>query len=391
MSLNDVIINKRSGGLGRRAPNGDMISGLLANGVAASGGAQLDTVYRLRSVQDALALKINAAYDTATILLYEHIAEIFRINPSCDLYLMLAAQNVTYANLLDPAEDYATKLLREANGDIRQLAVAFNPAVAVTDTTALVAAIAKAQSLAVSQYAAHMPVEILLEGKGFDPDTALPIRTRNAENITVMFGQALSVATTHPTYAAVGTLLGAVSKARVNENIGWVQNFNMYGGNLETAAIGGVPYHTLSQGTINTIHDNGGVFLRTHTGKAGIYFNDSHTATEITSDYAYIENNRTIHKAVRLIRQALLPRLNSPVLIDPETGKLSPEVVKSIETEGRRALEEMLKNQEVSAIDILVDPEQNILSTSELLVDFSLTPTGTSRQITASIGFVNPF
>jgi hypothetical protein len=393
MALNDVIITKTTGGLGRRNPSGDMISGLLANGVSVTGGVQLGTVYRLKSIQDALALLIDAAYDTANgVLVFEHIKEFFRVNPNGDLYIMLVAKTVSYADMVDKAiAANAKKLLIEAEGQIRQLAVAYNPAVAVTDFTATNAAITKAQELAAEEYVLHRPVDIVLEGKGFNPASPENFRVKNAENVAVMVGQAMSVASGNATYAAVGTLLGSVSKAKVNECVAWVEKFNVLGGSLEAPGIGGSPVTSFTQGQLTTLNDNGSIYFRTHTGKAGIYFNDSHTATSLTSDYAYIENNRTIHKAVRLVREILLPRLASPVLIDQETGQLSPEVVKSFEGDGRRALEAMLKNEEVSAIDVFVDPEQNILATSELQISFSIVPTGTARKIAVTIGFSNPF
>lgn len=395
MSLSDVTIIKRTGGLGRRSPGGDMISGLLANGVDVSGGVQIGTPYRLASIQDALALLIDEAYDTTNnVLVYEHIKEFFRINSNGDLWLMLLPKAENFKDMVDPAKEAnALKLLQAAGGAIRQLGVAYNPAVTVADDTALVAAIAKAQELAVYAYSVHMPVEIILEGKGYDLEDAVDFRSLNAEGVTVMVGQSLSVANTggNETYAAVGTLLGAVSKAAVNENVGWVQEFNVMGGSLQAAAISGVAYQNIGQGKLNTLNDEGAVFFRTHIGRPGYYFNDSHTCTDLLSDYAYIEMNRTIHKAVRLVREALLPRVNSPVLIDAENGTLSPEVIKSIENDGNRALEAMLSNQEVSAMDVYVDPAQNILATSELQVSFSLVPTGTARQINVTIGFENPF
>lgn len=394
MSLSDVTITKTSGGLGRRSPNGDMITGLLLNGVSVVGGVQLDTPYRLASVQDALALLIDADYDTTnSVLVYEHINEYFRINPNGDLWIMLIAQTVSYADMVDPtAATHALKLLQAASGSIRQLAVAYNPAIVVADDTELSAAIVQAQALATYAYSVHMPIEVLLEGKGYQHATAIDFRSLNSRSVTVMVGQSLDIANAgNATYAAVGTLAGAVSRAAVNENIGWVQAFNVLGGSLQSIAISGDPCQNIGMGTLDTLNDQGAVFFRAHIGRPGFYFNDSHTATDLLNDYAYIENNRTINKAVRLVREALLPRVNSPVLIDAENGTLSPEVIKSIENDGNRALEAMLSNQEVSAIDVYVDPEQNILATSELQVSFSIVPTGTARQITVTIGFDNPF
>lgn len=394
--LNDIIITKLSGGLGRREPNNDMVSALVANGVAVSGGVQLNTVYRLNSINDAIVLKIDSSYDSSNnILLYEHIKEYFRINPSGELWLLVVDQSVTYANMLDKTNaNGAKKILNEAEGKIRILAAAYNPSTPVSDFSDTLAAISKAQELAVDEFNNHRPIEVLLEGKGFVLSGQSSLRSLNAPNVSVMVGQNLAIANAHTNYnnyAAIGTLLGAISKAAVNECIAWVEKFNILGDNLLVPAIAKTKYSEIASGNINTTNDNGYIFFRTYTGKAGIYFNDSFTCTLLTDDYAYIENNRTIHKAVRNIRSVLLPRLAMPVNINPNDGTISPEIIKQFENDGKRALEQMMSDGEISSMDVFVDPFQNILATSELKVQFSIVPTGTARKISVTIGFNNPF
>ena len=62
-----------------------------------------------------------------------------------------------------------------------------------------------------------------------------------------------------------------------------------------------------------------------------------------------------------------------------------------METLCKAALEAMLANGEISALEVFVDPLQNILATSELKVVVSIIPTGTARKITVDLGFKNPF
>jgi len=147
--LNDVNISKTRGGLGRREPSTDMVSGLIASGVAVVGGAQLDTHYKLVEVKEAEDLGLDAAYDTAnTILVYEHIKEFFRLNPDGELHIMLKAQADTFVNLVD-----AIPTLQDAaDGAINQVAVAYNPSVAVADTAALLLAIPAAEIVGASLY-----------------------------------------------------------------------------------------------------------------------------------------------------------------------------------------------------------------------------------------------
>jgi hypothetical protein len=397
MALNNIIITKVDGGLGRTLPLTDMISGLIANGVAVGGGLQLGTTYKLQRIDDAIALGITAAYDTANdVLLYEHIKEFFRINSNGILWLLVVAKTVTFADMVDKSiATNAKKLLIDANGDINQLGVAFNPAVASASDVELLAAIPKAQLLAVEEYELHRPVHIVLEGKGFDSTSVTNLHTLNVPNVSVMVGQSKAVAGTsaHTTrYGAVGTLLGAISLASVNENIGWVRKFPLLGDNLQDFSIMNVDSLTITESLKNDLNDKGYIFFNRPARKTNIYFNDSHTGAELTSDFLYIENNRTINKATRIIYDALIDDLNSPINVDPTTGFIPAEVVKAMETLGNKAINDlMLKQGELSGFTFTINEEQNILSTSELETELTLTPTGTARTITVKIGFNNPF
>ena len=397
MPLNDVTITKVNGGLGRTNPSTDMVSGLLANGIAVVGGVQLDVVYKLQRLDDAVALNIDAAYDTANnVLVYEHIKEFFRINPNGVLWILLLAKTVSYADMVDKTiVTSAKKLLISANGDINQLAVAFNPTTAVATDTALLAAIPKAQLLAAEEYDLHRPVHIILEGKGFDSANITNIHTLNVPNVSVMVGQSKTVAaiSAHTNrYGAVGTLLGAVSLAAVNESVAWVRKFPLLGDNLQDFAIMNVASASLSESLKSNINDAGYIFFNRPALRTNIYFNDTHTGAPLTSDFLYIENNRSINKATRLIYDALLDDLNAPVKVDPTTGKLPAVVIKSMEALGNKAIEEgMLRADELSGFSFTIDENQNILSSSELATELTLTPTGTARKITVKLGFSNPF
>ena len=379
-TLNDVVITKLSGGLGRRTPEQDMVSGLLFDGVITSKLA-LDKVERLASLEDAEALRITAEYDINGQSAYYQIQEFFRMNPSGDLYIM-ATTGTSYEDVAGKAMDMQEK----ANGNIRQMAIIYSKAATFVATEA---AVTKAQTQAALAYNDYMPFEVILEGKGFDANTASSLAGLNAENVSVVIAMDVEKAIKYPNTAAVGMALGAISRAKVSENIAWIEKFNLTGeGFAKAGFVGGAEIKTL--GTLSELNEKRYIFTKTHTGLPGVYFNDSHTCTTGTSDFAYVESNRTINKATRLLRAALLPKLASPVLVDID-GKLPQSVSKSFEGLCRAALEGMVANQEVSAFDVYVDPKQNILATSELKVKAEITPIGTARKIMVDLGFKNPF
>ena len=394
-TLNDVVINKLSGGLGRRNPSQDMVSGLLFDGVAIADGLEQGRTYRLASVEDAEALGINDAYDVNGQSAYYQIQQYFRLNPSGDLFIQ-ATTGITYAEVASKAKAFQ----ESANGAIRQMAIIYS---GTADFDASKAAAQAAQVQADEAFADYMPFEVLVEGKGFaavlaaGASDADDLAELGASNVSVVVAIDPEVATLkdasnndrYANTAAVGMTLGAISRAKVSENIAWVEQFNLAGAGFATAAfVGGEQVRT--QGDLESLNAKRYVFARTHTGLPGVYFNDSHTATLGTSDFAYVENNRTINKATRLLRTALLPKLNSPVLVSEE-GLLAPSVTKGFETLCRAALEGMVSNQEVSAFDVFVDPAQNILATSELRIRAEVTPVGTARKIIVDLGFRNPF
>ncbi len=388
--MNELIIQKTNGGLGRRLATDDGISGLLVQGVAVTGGVQLNTAYRLASLDDARALGITPAYDTTNnVLVYEHIKEYFRLQPDGDLFLMLAATSASINDMLSPGSGSVYALATGGEGKIKQMAVAFNPDTPLA-AGAVTATVGTAQSFADWAAQTHKPLVVLLEGWGVDMNDA-DLHGKNAPSVSVVVGQNLAVANAgHANYAAVGTVLGAVSKARVNESVGWVEKFNLTGDNLQTPGLFGQPLSDYTDGQISQLDDRAYLFFITYTGLAGIYLNDSYTATVLTDDYAYIEANRTINKAIRLVRSALLPKLAAPVKVDTKTGRLSPEVIKQFELTGKRALEVMSAADEISDMEMFVDPLQDIIGSSELKIQFSIIPTGTARKISVTIGFKNP-
>jgi hypothetical protein len=383
-TLNDVVITKLSGGLGRRTPEQDMVSGLLFEGVATSKLA-LDTVERLASLEDAEALGITADYDTIGQSAFYQIQQFFRMNPSGDLYIMATEGNI-YKDVVEKAMDMQVI----ADGNIRQLAVIFSKA---TDFSKTLEAVSVAQTQADLGYKNYMPFEVILEGKGFDATSTsfTSLAGLDAENVSVVIAMDVEKGKldTYKNTAAVGMALGAISRAKVSENIAWIEKFNLTGeGFAKAGFVGGAAIKTL--GTLSTLNEKRYIFAKKHTGLPGVYFNDSHTCTLGTSDFAYIESNRTINKATRLLRTALLPKLASPVLVDID-GKLPQSVSKAFEGLCRAALEGMVANQEVSVFDVYVDPKQNILATSELRVKAEITPIGTARKIMVDLGFKNPF
>jgi hypothetical protein len=362
----------------------------------------LGNVYRLASAADAIAIGVTADFDdTNNVNAYQSVLEFFRVNVRGTLYIMFIDNTITRATMLQTATNtHALKLINEANGTINQLGVACNPSATISDPVAeLTAAVGAAQAFAVHCQTNSRPLHVIIEGYGTF-SSGINLRALNASKVSVMFGQndgyyALSAAAQK--HAAIGTALGVVSLAAVNENIGWVGKFNLLGGEFTRARLQGGLISTLSQTVLNTANDQGWLFFVQFTDYAGIYMNDSHTATALTDDYSNIEHNRTWNKAARLVRAAELPYVNSPVNVDSTTGFIDPITVANLEAVGNRALKPMFTAGEISGPDPLgptppvqIDPQQDVLSVPNIDINVSIVPTGTARTLTNNIGLSNP-
>jgi len=381
-----------NGGTGRVLPQADGIAGFLTQGVAVVGGLQLEKDYRLRSIEDARNLGINAAYDVANnSLIHEHLKDCFRINPNADIRLMVMPKSLTISEMVDLTEDSAQKLILAAKGEIRHLVVSFDLAVA-EDYAAVVSAVTKAQELATANAENARPLFVYLEGKYFTKDTDTNLRALAAPNVSVFHGQHMGVVGKGFTnYAAMGILMGVATFANVHENHGWVNKFNVANGEVSEPAIGGVPLSTVSDGEKATITANGCAFLRDRVGVAGVYVNSSPACTLLTSDFAFSNAMHVMNKAVRALRTDISPDINRPIAVDDTSGQISAEIVAEMQSNASVGIAAMLGAGEISAFSVEINPNQNIIATGELSVKISITPVGTAQKIVANIGFVNPF
>ena len=104
---------------------------------------------------------------------------------------------------------------------------------------------------------------------------------------------------------------------------------------------------------------------------------------------------RTIDKAARLVRENLVPKISAPLYVNATTGKLSQATIEDFKNDAFKALENMAANLEIStnedgslpANSVVIDPDQDVISTSEIILTITIVPVGVARQITVNIGF----
>lgn len=188
----------------------------------------------------------------------------------------------------------------------------------------------------------------------------------------------------------LGALLGASSLAKVSESIAWVAKFNISNGKeCDTIAFANgmlVSDATVSNGLLNLLNDYRYIFLRKFVGVDGSYFNDTHTAIAASSDYAFIEDNLTIDKAIRGIYADLIPSLNSKIKLNSD-GTISDIANAALTSQAGKSLDNMVRDEDLSAFEINIDPQQNVLSTKKLIVSATLLQEAVARNIEVPIAY----
>lgn len=410
-----LIVQKLNGGLGRRNPSADMITGSVMNAVATS-EMVLGNIYTLQNIQQVEALGITKEYDlTNKVLVYERLRRFFVHNPSVTVHFMPVAQGVTLTQMVDKENNYLARLLREKAGEIVQVSVSLNPKEDYTPTieTGLdkdsIDAIYKAQGLSDAEWAKDRYTEIYIEGRSFSGTSAaaLNLRTLLSEcpDISVVIGADFEVSSRgdlYKGYAAVEDFAAMVSKAAVSQNAGeQIGDFNLTHMDERIFIIPGLSSGTrlgnYSDTDLDTLDGKGYIFFAPVvniggvSSTAGIFINDTHTCDKITSDYAYTENNRTIKKAIKLAKSALTPKVKGRLYVDENTGFMAPETVKDLETTTKVALDPMVAAGDISGgVDAYINPEQNVLASSEFEVYLTFIPVAIGRRITLKVGFRNP-
>ncbi len=386
--MQTLKIERTNGNVPKTLTGEDHISGLVMYMDALpTGFDESARIQAISTIDTAESLGITSDAESWEIrVLHYQLTEIFRINPATSLYVGLFAKptggNYTFSEI--------KTLQNFTSGRIRQVGVyAGDVDLTADDLTTL-------QGIATTLESQDTPLSILYAPK-ISAISSLPTELYggNKRNVSVVIAQAGSGtgATLYTddqnrgsaSVTAIGVVLGLVSLASVHESIAWVKK---YPTGVDLPAFGdGTLLRSIDRAIIESLDAARYLFFVTYSGLSGSYMNDSHTMDDPISDYAYIENVRTIDKAVRGIRAYLLPELGSSLYVDPDTGKLQSYTVEHLVTVANKQLEDMEKAGELSGYSVEIDPDQNVLSTSSVEIVIKKVGVGVLRHINVKIGF----
>lgn len=394
MALPSVSFTIVNGTLGRSAKLLDRVAGITLTGIATSGLA-LGVAAEVTSLKDFEALGFASDYDTSNnVYAWGHVRDFYSLAPiGTPLWVMLTSDATTMAQAADKANAYARALRDAAQGAITVMGITRRPpnAYAPTITAGIdpdaLAAVIKPHEMAEEAADLNIPFRGIVEGRAFNGNYAalsdLRGNTNNRVAVTLANDQGGS-------YASVGLLLGWICRLQVHRNIGRVLEGAVPV--LDAYLSSNVKVKTVSIGNLTILHNKGYIFFKKHLGRNGFFYNDDPTASPTTDDYAQLAEGFLIDKAQRVVYTAYIIRLLDNIQVDPDTGLLDASIVAMIEDELTEALESALlgSRPQASGVTVVIDPAQNVLSTSKVVASIRVVPQGTLRELEVEIGLNNP-
>lgn len=341
-----------------------------------------------------------------------HIREFFRMSGNIDgqgkLYIMFADCSQNW--------DAIEVMQRVAGGTINQLGIWTEQPVWKINGTAdkynlnLVKGVnAKAVALAEQ----NQPLSVVLcpntsntgagttDGKQIDLNK-IPSCIAEASRTSVILGQARTQQVSvmqkrnvnNTPVGFLGAVMGAIARANVQESIAWVKQFNLFDDEFQEIELGFGDinftgedefislnlYESLSPVLLDELDDRGYIFPIKYAGREnGIYISKDQTCSH--GDFRTIARNRTINKSRRAVRAALLPYVNSPLMVNPATGFLAPAKITAFKTLIGDILAKMQAAQEISGYAVNIDASQNVLINDTLKISYVIVPVGVAVKI----------
>ena len=387
MPLSNVTVNLGASGLGRRLLSNDGITGFVFYNDTPPSGFSANDAKKVFSLGEAENLGItsdNTAYEVD----HYHISEFFRVNPNGSLwigYFDVPGGAYTFDKVVTMQNDFA-------KGEIRIFGI-YTPLVDFANT-----AVATLQAQLDLLGAANTPATGYLcqnLQNTADLSTLPDLRTENAPDVRVIIaedneGTAAALATAKSySITAMGSILGALSGASVQQSPANPENFNLLGSEMTVPGYAnGQSYREVGETASGAIKDKGFTIIRDYLpGISGTYVERIPACVPSSNDYAFQENRRTVQKVQRLMVGAYQPKLNSNVLLSAD-GELSDFAVEALQDIGQVQIEGMQALGEISDGIVKIDPAQDILATSELVITVDVIPVGVAEFITININLV---
>ncbi len=395
MGLPKVSITLENGTLGLVSGTSDGIAGLIMSGVAVVDKIALAEPKQIFSTDEAKALGLDDAYDTANgTNVWKHIKDFYaQAGEGAALWIMLYSNVTTMATVCDVNQDLAKKLLDAADGSIRILAVDRIPDGGYAPTyndgldDDVTAAILKAHELAEAYATEFTPVRIIISAR--DYQGVIGNLVDLSENTNNRVQACISTDVAGSLSAAVGLLLGRYAAIPVQRNPGRVKDGDL-AINEGYLTDGATKIEDLSSGEADQIIDKAFVALMKWANRNGYFFNGDPTASPASDDYSSFARGRVIDKALVIAYDTYVNEILDDLEVD-DSGFMDPGVAKDYQAKIENAVNlQMTNNNEISGFTATIDAQQNVLSTNKVSIGLKIRPKFYSKEIDITLGFENP-
>ncbi len=392
--MGNVNITLANGQLGATLQTSDGVTGMVLTGTSTSGGYFAGTPILVTSLANLGAHAITAANNPFA---YRQVKEFYdEAGIGAQLYLMLVPPTMNVHDMADASNPAgAKKLLDFAHGKIKVLGImtdddALTMSLGTPIATAnglnaeIPTAITRMAVLANQYFQAQKPFRAIIGGTSFSADSSeLPDLTTGTSNsrTAVLIGN-----TTSGNGACLGLLLGRVAATPVMRKVSRVRT----GALSNTAAwYSETPVESLLE-QCPLIAAKGYITWTTYPNVSGYFFSGDSTCSATTDDYHFLARGRVIDKAHILAYTTFVQEVDDEVPVNTD-GTLDAGFCKWLSQQiVNQVNNTMTANKEISSVECIIDPAQNILSTNQLNILLRIIPVGYATNIEISLGFDNP-
>lgn len=389
MALPKVDVVLGNGSLGGVALTSDGVAGLVLSG-AAEGTITLNSPRQIFGIADITTLGITESNNPLAV---DEIKAFYaKSGDGAECWITLYSDATLLATVCDKTQssNIVKTLLDAAAGRIRVLGINKKVPAGYTPVTTqgidadVITAATNLQALLAEYALKYKPVRALLPALEWTGETSAIINLR--ANTTNRVGFVIGADKLYSTKgkAAIGMAIGRAASIQVHRNIGRVKD----GAMTTTAYFTNGSTADSKESMWTTLHDKGFIFLLSHVGKNGYFFNDDNMSVALTDDYNSLSLGRTIDKAIVIAYSTYVDELLDNIEIDT-AGKIAVGVCKYLESKISNAVNASMAG-EISSFSAYINPAQNVLSNGKLAVVAKIIPTGTLKEITVLLGFSNP-
>lgn len=210
----------------------------------------------------------------------------------------------------------------------------------------------------------------------------------------------------------IGAAIGVLAVAPVENSIGWVGGYDLAVAGIKKAELG-FGNNTVAEGgkpSVDTfvftsidslpyykrnswVCEKGYIMLTDYEEmENSVFFSNDETLSD--TDFNSISLVRTIHKSRRIVRKALLPRVNQKYLVNSSTGLLPSGTITDLQNTVINAIDNGMvdpgsTDSQISGRKCTINSNQNVLKTHNLDIVYAIVPVGTVQTYTVTEHFAN--